>query len=160
MGKLSLIILFLTAVTNSQSQGNTKIDAVALVDITEKADFACLNKLVSSLNYLVLDSSKSSDGSVFYFTKEPKIHGNTLACSTDSKIKIKELTFMTFIQENYQDFKAQLKQIGFKSSGIHKGNTTKMIESEDFEKGKVVVATAIRKYEDGSVVYEFTFLKW
>ena len=158
--RVLLIIIFFVTAVDSNSQGNNLINAGKLVEITEKGDFASLSKLVSSLNYLVLDSSMSNDGTLFYFTKEPELQGNTLSCNTDDKMKIKLLTFITFREMSYNDLKSQFKKLGFKSQGVHKGNSAEIIESEDFEKGKIIAATAIRKNDDESFVYEFTLLKW
>jgi hypothetical protein len=157
-----LLILFFCSITlNSFSQKGKEITAGKLVEIIEKADFISLVKLISSLNYSVLDSSKSKDGSLFYFAKEPKLYGNTLGCSTDAKIRVIQLTLMTYVEGNYSELKKELKSLGFKSSGVHKENPQKdIIESEDFEKGKIVALAAIRKSQEGPLMYEFTFVKW
>lgn len=160
MKNLFFFLLFSLQFFNANAQDQKKLDAVKLIDIIEKADFAMLVKLVSSLNYIVLDSSKAEDGSLFYFAKEPKIEGNILACSTDKKIKITELTFNTFSKVGWLEMKSQLSKIGFKSSGIHKENRNGIIESEDFENGKIIVITAIRKNKDQNNFYEFTFIKF
>jgi hypothetical protein len=156
---LSALFFFVTP--NCFSQESKEITALKMVEITEKADFASLVNLVSSLNYIVLDSSKDKDGSLFYFAKEPKIHGNTVGCSVDAKTRLMQLTLLTYVEENYHELKKQLKSLGFKSSGIHRENPQKDItESEDFEKGKLITATAIRKNKDAPLMYEFTFFKW
>jgi hypothetical protein len=161
MRTILLSFFFTMSFCLANAQEQKEINASKLVEIIEKADFTILKKLTSSLNYYVLDSTTNNDGSFFYFTREPKLHGNTLACSADEKAKIKELTFITFVKEDYNTLKTQLKKLGFVSSGTHKRNGGKIIESEDFEKGKIVAATSmVKSTKDGSSEYEFTFFKW
>ena len=159
MKNISLLIFFLVCFIKINAQEKKEINAGKLIDIVEKGDFTNLVKLVSSLHYIVLDSSKEKDGSLFYYAKEPKIKGSVLACSADSKKKITELTYNTFSKEEWKELKSQLNKIGFKSSGIHRGKSD-VVESEDFEKGEILVATAIRKDKGGDVFYEFTFIKF
>jgi hypothetical protein len=161
MRNIFLTTFFILSLSRADAQTQKEVNASSLVEIIDKADFESLKKLASSLSYYVLDSTVNSDGSFFYFTREPKLHGNTLACRADEKAKVKELTFITFVKDDYNALKVQLKKLGFVSSGVHKGNGVKVIESEDFEKGKIFASTSIVKSKkDGSLEYEFTFLKW
>src|SRR6187402_2890391 len=92
---ISLVLLF----CQGNAQEKQSITAAKLVEIAEKADLNMLVQFVSSLNYMVLDSSRDEKGVLFYFAKEPNFSGNVLACSADPKNKITELTFNTFLPE-------------------------------------------------------------
>jgi hypothetical protein len=151
-----IVLLFL----KGNSQEENSVDFKKLAVITEKSDFAGLCKLVSSLGYKVLDSSKDKNGSLFYFAKEFKFHGSSLACSRNNQLKITELSFMTFDEDLYKRNKLKLKEVGFKSQGIHKGGLPGITESEDFEKGKILVSSAISKKDNEDPLYEFTFINW
>jgi hypothetical protein len=160
MKKLILIILLFSVVEGIKAQNNKKIDIDKLTKLFEKSVFTDFIKFTSQLEYIVLDSSKDANGSIFYFTKEPILHGSTLACSTDpGGKKIYLLTYTTFNTQDYLDLKTQLKKSGFTSPGLNKSDRLPIIESQDFEKGKIIVATAIRKDNDGTITYEFTFIK-
>ncbi len=159
MKNVLLLISFALIFLKANSQEQQSITATKLVEIAEKADFSILVQLVSSLNYIVLDSSRDEKGMLFYFGKEPKTNGNVLACSSDEQNKITEFTFNTFISEINNDLKSQLKTLGFKSSGIKKNNTEGLIETEDFEKGSLLVATATVENKHGKNFFEFTFIK-
>ncbi len=151
---------FMLSALYVQAQSGNMPEPTTLVSIIEKGDFEKLQLLVSTLGYKVLDSSKEKNGSLFYFAKEYKFHGNTLACSTNPQLKITELTFMTFDEVVYKEYKIKFKKLGFKSSGIHNGGLPGIIESEDFEKDKILVATATRKKDNEDPLYEFTLLQW
>lgn len=153
------LTIFLFAV-KANAQGQQSISAAKLVQIAERSDFIALVKLVSSLNYMVLDSSRDEKGVLFYFAREPKLNGNVLACSADVKNKITELTFNTFVSETSTDFKIQIKKLGFKSSGKGASKSPGVIESEDFKKGSLYVATATVENKQGKNFFEFTFFKW
>lgn len=161
MKKLILVILLFCCFEGAKAQNNKKVDIVNLYRITEKSVFADFVKYASQLEYIVLDSSKNSNGSIFYYTKEPVFRGSTLACETDpSGKKINILTFTSFNEQHYLDLKEQLKKSGFTASRINKSGKLPLIESQDFEKGDILVGTAIRK-DNGSIKnYEFTFIKW
>lgn len=156
---LSLILAF-TSLEQSIAQSNS-VNINKLVSLTEKSNFKEFTRFTSQLSYKVLDSTKDKSGSIFYFTKEPVFHGNILACSTDTtRQKISQLTFTTFNKEYYVDFKEQLRKSGFTSSRLNKSAELPIIESQDFEKGKILVATATRKDDNEVTTYEFTFIKW
>ena len=151
-----IVLLFL----KGNSQEENSVDFKQMVEITEKSDFSGLCKLVSSLGYKVLDSSKDKNSTLFYFAKEFKFQGSSLACSRNSQLKITELSFMTFDKDIYKGCKLKLKELGFKSQGMNKGGLADITESEDFEKGKSLVASAIRKKDNEVPLYEFTFINW
>lgn len=159
MKKIFFFVAILFFFSKAKAQQVSSISAERLVEIAEQSDFTSLVKLVATLNYLVLDSSRDEKGVLFYFAKEPKQNGNVLACSANAKNSITELTFNTFTMETSVDLKTQLKKLGFKSSGIAKGKISGIIASEDFEKGKLYVATAIVENKQGKNFYEFTFMK-
>jgi len=159
MKKVLLVISIALLFSKVNAQEQHSITASKLVEIAEKADFSILVQLVSSLNYMMLDSSRDEKGVLFYFAKEPKSNGNVLACSADLQNKITEFTFNTFISESNNDLKSQLRTLGFKSSGIKKSNTEGLIETEDFEKGSLLVATATVENKHGKNFFEFTFIK-
>jgi hypothetical protein len=159
MKKLIVLLLLFSCAEKTSAQATKKITITKLTELSEKSVFTDFVKFTSQLGYIVLDSSKEDNGSIFYFTKEPALHGSTLACSTDpGGKKIYLLTFTTFDKQHHLDLKEQLKKSGFASSGLNKSNRPPIIESQDFEKGKIMVATAIRKDDDGTITYEFTFI--
>ncbi|OSZ77360.1 hypothetical protein CAP36_13255 [Chitinophagaceae bacterium IBVUCB2] len=160
MKNVLLLISITLLISKANAQEKQSITAVKLVEIADKADFSILVKLVSVLNYMVLDSSWDEKGVLFYFAKESKTNGNVLACSADTKNKITEFTFNTFISETNIDLKAQLKKLGFNSGGIIKKNSAGILESEDFEKDSLLIATATVENKQGKNFFEFTFIKW
>ena len=161
MNKLVSLFALIILVSEIKAQDKSKIDAATLVKIIETADFSGLRKLVKTLDYIVLDSTKNNDGSCFYIAKEPKLRGNTVGCFTDKNAKIQQLTFSTYDKGIYDDKKIQIKKLGFKSRGFKKGDkgSPELIETEDFEKGKIFIATGIKKFDDGRIEHEFTFFE-
>ncbi len=141
------------------AQGNKKIEIAALVKITEKADFISLSKLVAQQGYIVLDSSVLANGSFNYITKEPVLKGNTIGCWANSKYEIEGVSFITYRKELYEDLKHQIILLKFNSGGVQKGKLPDMIETEEFEKGNLLISTGVKK-SLGDIVYEFIFLKW
>jgi len=156
---LSLIIVFFIQTLTSSAQKKKLPEATTLVAIIKIGDIKQLHNLVLSLQYIMLDSSMNDKQELFYFTKEPTLYGNTLACSTDKKLKITMLTFMTYNEETSNRLKSDFIKLNFKSSGKHKGGLTAITESEDFEKNHVLVATATRVKQDELPLYEFTILQ-
>jgi hypothetical protein len=160
MKKLILIFLLFSSIEEIKAQANGKINIDKLTTLFEKSLFRDFVRFTTQIEYAVLDSSKESNGSIFYFTKEPIFHGSSLACSTDpSGDKIDILTYTTFNNQEYAELKAQLKKLRFISTGLNKSDRLPIVESQDFEKGKILVATATRKDKDGVMTYEFTFIK-
>ena len=142
------------------AQNQQQVSATSLVEIVDNNNFKQLSGLVSSLGYHVLDSSKDVSGGLFYYAREIKIGGNVLACSVSAKNKIEQLSFHTSMKETSQRLKSDLKKAGFISSGASKQPLDKTTETEDFEKGKILVSTACKINDDGETAYEFTFMKW
>lgn len=159
MRNILLIILLVTAITHGTAQTGKKISAAQLVKITESADFPALVKLVKSLSYQVADSSRQTDGSLIYISRENKINGNILGCTITARHKMNHLSFTTYDKINYDELKKQLKALGFKSSGTGKGHFPEIVETEDFEKGKVSIGTGAKKRGE-MTEYEFIFMKW
>jgi hypothetical protein len=161
MYKLVSLFTLLILISEVRAQDEPKIDATTLVKIIETAGFSGLKKLVGDLNYIVVDSTKNNDGSYFYVAKESKLKGNLIGCYTDKNAKVKELTFTTYDRGIYNDMKTQAKRIGFRSNGHRKGNknSPELIETEDFEKGKIFIATSIKKFDGGRTQHEFIFFK-
>ena len=86
-----LFFLLSIAFLQANAQEEKQVDVNKLVEIIDKSDFNSLVKLVSSLHYVVADSSRKKDGSFFFYSKEPKFHGNILACGIDTKSVMIEL---------------------------------------------------------------------
>jgi hypothetical protein len=97
---------------------------------------------------------------LIYITSEKKINGNILGCTVNSRYKINHVNFSTYDVNIYVDIKKQIKDLGFKSSGISKGNFSEIVEAEDFEKGKMLIGIAARKDKEDKIEYEFTFMMW
>ncbi|MGK2863793.1 MAG: hypothetical protein ACSLE0_17805, partial [Chitinophagaceae bacterium] len=86
---------------------------------------------------------------------------NILACSTDpSWKKIELLTFKTYNKEAFIALKDQLVKSGYKASKVKKAFSSPEIGSQDFEKGKFLVAAVVSQDKDAVLNYEFTFMKW
>jgi hypothetical protein len=160
MKKLLLLISFFVVFAKSKAQNQKKIEVAKLVKVAETSDFPGLVKLVEYLSYWVVDSSKQADGSLIYITSEKKINGNILGCTVNSRYKINHVNFSTYDVNIYVDIKKQIKDLGFKSSGISKGNFSEIVEAEDFEKGKMLIGIAARKDKEDKIEYEFTFMMW
>jgi hypothetical protein len=160
MKKILSLVTFFAVFTGVNAQNENKIDVARLIKITETSDFPALVKLVRSLSYVVIDSSKEDGGSLIYISREDKINGNVLGCTIDSKNRINHLSFSTRDIGAYETLKKQIKGLGFKSSGLNKGRFPEIVETEDFEKGKILIGTASKKKEDSKMEYEFIFLQW
>ena len=160
MKKMLYLIIFFTAFAEGNAQNEKKIEISALVKITETSDFPALVKLVKNLTYEVIDSSKESNGSLIFISREKKINGNILGCTVTVRNKINHLSFSTWDVGTYETLKKQIKSFGFKSSGITKGHFPDILETEDFEKGKTLISTASNKKENDAIEYEFTFIRW
>lgn len=156
---LIITSLFLSAIT-TWSQGSGSVDMKKLVVLAEKSDFRGLTKLARSYRFIVFDSAVDKDGSVFYYARDPKPDGSVLSCSTDPKLKIQQMTFITYSRDEYLVNKSLLKQMQFKSSGITKKDNDEIKESEDFEKGSLLIATAMNSKQVSTTSYEFLFVKW
>lgn len=163
MNRIFLVSLFFV-VYSCKSQQEEKhikeIDIEKLIEIRSKSDFFQLSSLVHSLGYMVLDSSLKENGKLFYYTKEPKQFGRTLASSADDSYKIEQLTFDTYSKEEYNSLKSRLKKLGFKSTGLDNNTVGNYLEAEDFEKPGIYIATSAKQEEDNTIQYEFTFIKW
>ncbi|HMK25408.1 MAG TPA: hypothetical protein VK483_05200 [Chitinophagaceae bacterium] len=159
MKNIFLLIGMLVTIVTSNAQRQKKIDIVELVKITGTGDFSHMKNMVASLGYLVLDSSKQGDGSQYYISHEMSMDGNMLGCRTDAKLKIKELTLSIYKKKTYDELKEQIIKLGFKSKGLHKGTFKEEIESEDFEKGNILISTGIIDKGGGWIAHEFTFLR-
>lgn len=158
--KLAALLLGLVVVSLGVfAQTENSIEVGDLVKIVQTSDFKGMTKLVENLDYIVLDSSKLSDGNLSYITKEVKINGNTLGCMINKAMKIEMLTFTTSDKQLYYDLKKQIVNAGFKSSGKSTGGLPEIQESEDFEKGQIIVSTSTQR-KDTSLRYELNIMKW
>lgn len=159
MKRFIIILVVLHCYFSSAAQNKEGVNISELIKISESRNFKQFTSLTTRLGYLVLDSSKNERGATNYITKEVKLKGNTLGCWTDSKLKIEGITFSTYHRELYDDLKNQIIRLKFKSQGTHKGTFPNQIESEDFEKGALLISTATIESAWG-IQYEFTFLNW
>lgn len=160
MKKCYLLILAVLTLNYCNAQVEYRIDAAKLVQITQTSDYFAFVKMTKSLQFVVLDSAKDEKGGIFYFTRELKYQGNTLACGTDSKLKIKQLSFLTYDKEMYATLKKELKVLGLKSVSKSNGGFPEIVEAEDFEGKGIYVGSSTKKTEDEIFQYEFTFFKW
>lgn len=156
---LILFFLIVGGLNESEAQ-TTEVSINKLLQLTQKSNFKDFSIFTKQLSYKVIDSSRDKSGPIFYFTMEPVVRGNILGCATDtSGKKISELTFTTVNKQYYIDFKEQLRKSGFTASKLNKSNQLPIIESQDFEKDKILVSTAMKK-DDDLTSYEFTFIKF
>ena len=164
MSRIVCVLLLALIVRGNPLHGQTKLNASVLIKLAESGNLAAFSKFARSMNYIVLDSSKGKESSIIYITKEIRqdgnlLDGNILGCTTDNKLKIGQLHFTTYSKQTYDDFKKQLKTLGFKSSGLKKRNVDGTIETEDFESSSSYVATSAAVKND-KAEFEFIFFKF
>jgi hypothetical protein len=160
MKKYGLLTVLALMLIYCNAQNENRIEAAKLIQLTQTSDYFAFVKMTQSLQFVVLDSSKDEKGGIFFFTRELKYQGNTLACGTDSKLKISQLSFLTYDKEVYATLKKELNVLGLKSVSKSNGGFTEIVEAEDFEGKGIYVGSSTRKTEDKIFQYEFIFFKW
>jgi hypothetical protein len=113
---------------------------------------------VDKAGYIVIDSSVKDDGHLFFYAKEPKINGNILSYGTEKNKQLSIITFITYQNDIYNNWKTTLTNNNFKSSGLKQKEIGDIVESEDFSSKTVFISTSASKNSYGRIYYEFTFI--
>ena len=159
MKQFTLLLLMLSGLmlyANGQEVSD-KIKVEELIKIIDSGNFSLFKKLVASVKYPLADSAGEDNGSITYITREHKPTGNTLGVSLTKKMTVSMLSFSTYSKPLYEKLKKEIRQNQFISQGFNKEAGDR--ESEDFEKGKIYIATSAIAEGNRPFFYEFFFFK-
>jgi hypothetical protein len=158
MKKLIIFAFLFGVIAETEAQSDIKVDMAKLVRLAEVSDFRGFVNYVHSLSFIVKDSSIDENGSLVYITVDKKAKGDILGCHLKQKKFLSLISYSTLDKSAYENSKKKLIDLGFKAGEKSARGLPETIESQDFEKGSILVSATMTK--KSVVIYEFSLIRW